>query len=171
MAHFRLGALAILKTLDGQIIRAIFGMADEQKIDTNTLLYALMSNPWYDPAQPNTEKQIKIVRRVGAFRGFGGTFLEPPRIAWTNIGFVAGDNADHWLLMADAFGATLHATEKADSVSISSPFKLERGGRIKNGEASATFPELADVTSYAASQNTLAVTTDLTHAIYLIAFS
>ncbi len=171
MAHYRIGALLILKTPDEKIARVIFGL---DAVNVNALHYALMANPWYVPTKderPRTNDELKIVKRVGSFRGFGGTFLAPPRVMWTKEGFVARDGDENYLLFADAFGATLHRFEKTREEKISSPFKLIRDGTISANGVSAKFSELENATSYAANQHTLAVTTDLTHAICLVALS
>lgn len=170
MAHYRSGALQILKTLDEKIAGAIFGL---DAVDVNALHYALMANPWYEPTtdnrRQNTEKQLKMVKRVGSFRGFGGTFLQPPRVMWTKEGFVARDENESYLVFADAFGATLHRVEKTREDKISLPFQLNRDGKVILEKTFVVIPELANSTSYAANQNTLAVTTELTHAIYFVA--
>ncbi len=170
MAHYRIGALQILKTLDEKIVRVIFGL---DVVDVNALHYALMANPWYVPATDNrtqnTEKRLKVVKRVGSFRGFGGTFLAPPRVMWTKEGFVASDENENYLVFADAFGATLHRVETTREEKISSPFQLNRDGKVMLEKISVVMPELANATSFAANQNTLAVTSELTHAIVFVA--
>lgn len=168
MAQYRLGALQILKTLDAKMAQMLFGLANPPNVDA--LHYALMANPWHDPGLQTTDDQkIKIVKRVGSFRGFGGAFLAPPRVMWTKEGFVASDGDENYLVMADAFGATLHRVEKMREEKISAPIKLNRDGGVTFEKYFATFPELAHATSFATNQNTLAVTTDLTHAICLVA--
>lgn len=174
MAQYRLGALQILKTLDVFLAHTIFGLdANSRNPDVSELHYALMANPWYDPTdgRPQTadRKRIQIVKRVGAFRGFGGTFLSPPHVTWTAQGFVAGDGTENYLVMADVFGAVLVRTEKTKTESASLPFKLSRDGTVAVNGISAKFPELANATSSAGNQNTLAVTTDLSYAICLVA--
>lgn len=169
MAHYRLGALQILKTLDADLVRVIFGL--ESPPDAAALHHALSVNPWYDPARSGAPGTLKIVKRVGKFRGFGGAFLTPPRVFWTGEGFVTTDGADEYLLMADAFGATLHRTTDPRKANIASPFKLHSNGKVTFEKASVTLPELADATSSAANQTTLAVTSGLTHAISLVALA
>ena len=173
MAHYRLSALSILKTLDAKVARTLFGLdADAAQPDTAALHYAFVANPWHNPALANqsatSQNKIQILKRAGAFRGFGGLFLSPPRVMWTRDGFVARDGDNSFLLFVDAFGATFHRVENVSNANVSSAFKLEKNGRVKNDKLSADFPELANATSSAANQTTLAVTTELTHAIYLI---
>ncbi len=167
MAHYRLGALQILKTLDEKMAGAIFGV---DAVDVNALHYALMANPWHLPGTERTPlRSLQIVKRVGAFCGFGGTFLAPPRVMWTNEGFVARDGDENYLVFADAFGATLHRVEQTRAENIASPFKLNREGVVSAKGLTMKFPELANATSFAANQNTLAVTTELTHTVYVVA--
>lgn len=176
MAQYRLDALQILKGLDGNIARVIFGLdADASEPDTSALHYALMANPWYvpvDSGQPTADKkELRVVKRVGAFRGFGGTFVGTPRVSWTRAGFVASDGSENYLLMADAFGATLHRIEKVNAESTAMPFKLGKDGTVRFGEVTGKFPELANATSSTANQTTLAVTTELSYGVYLIALA
>lgn len=171
MAQYRLGALQILKTLDGKLARVLFGLeSDATGPDTDALHYALMANPWYDPtAKQNGARDLQIVKRVGGFRGFGGVFVAPPRVAWTKQGFVATDGKENYALMADAFGAALGHIEAAKAETTAMPFKLSREGQVSLGDVTKNFPELANATSATSNQTTLAVTTDLTYAIYLVA--
>jgi hypothetical protein len=171
MAHYRPGALELLKTLDAPLARTIFGLdANALAPDTGALCEALLSNPWHDPANASSgERALQLVRRVGAFRGFGGSFLTPPRVVWTGAGFVATDEQESYLIHADAFGATLHRTGESKMQRVSSPFQLSPAGEVTREELKTTFPVLAKATSSAANQNTLAVTTEFTHSIFFIA--
>lgn len=177
MAHYRIGALQILKGLEGSIARVIFGLdAKAAEPDVKTLHYALMANPWYEPTTDSRQrttdgKRIKIVKQVGAFRGFGGNFLGTPRVAWTRDGLVASDGKENYLLMADAFGATLHRIDNVKAESTAMPFKLGKDGTVTLGEVTGKFPELANATSSTANQTTLAVTTDLSYGVYLLAMA
>jgi hypothetical protein len=112
------------------------------------------------------------VGRVGAFRGFGGTFIRPPQVTCPGGQFVASDGEQHWLLHADRFGATLHrmaVLPTAPPVMAAPLFKVGLSGKISRGAHSAVFPELMVSHSSAANTHTLAVTTPLSHAVYLIA--
>lgn len=187
MAQYRLSALPVLKTLDAPVARLIFGLGmDAVEPNSEQLHHALMANPWYVPwgdERPRTNDErgtvdhgqqantggIEIVRRVGMFRGFGGTFIKPPQVVWTEAGFVASDGEGDYLITADAFGGTLHRTVDAKKARTNTPFRLGESGEVSVNGMTRTFPELANATSSAGNQTTLAVTTGLSHAVYFVA--
>jgi hypothetical protein len=118
------------------------------------------------------QQHLSLVGRVGAFRGFGGTFIRPPQVTCPGGQFVASDGETHWLLHADLFGATLHRLPAlpTDPPTMAAPlFKVGLGGKVSRGPHSAVFPDLHVSHSSAANRHTLAVTTPLAHAVYLIA--
>jgi hypothetical protein len=123
-------------------------------------------------AEPGAPRRLQLVRRVGAFRGFGGLFMAPPMVICPSGQFVVSDGTGHWLLCADRFGATFHrsAAPLNGPAAMSEPFyRLDTRGKVTRGRHSATFPELAGSQSSAADGATLAVTTPLSHAVYLVA--
>ena len=174
LAHYRQGALDVCRTLDSKVVRAVLGAPDTNTLPTATLLDHLQANPWLNPAStlqlPITNSQLQIAARVGAFRGFGGLFIEPPVVWAADDHFVVSDGEGTWLLTADVFGATFHrADSKAPPAKAGSPFTITKAGNVALGKATRAFPELANANSFAATQTTLAVTTPLSHAVCLIA--
>jgi hypothetical protein len=181
LAQYRQSALARCRALKPNIAGLALGLpgfkasfvtlkARDQLID------ALLADPWLDPAAgaPPTQPSLQISARVGAFRGFGGLFLAPPSVASPGGQFVVTDGDDHWLLFADRFGASLQrvAAPPADKPKMSQPyFQLNLEGQVSKGKLRASFPELARSQSSAANETTLAVTTPLSHAVYLVAVS
>jgi len=86
--------------------------------------------------------------------------------------FYVSDGGHHWLLTADLFGATFHRADHAPAASPSrSPFNMEKGGRVAHGQQTRQFPELESCRSWAANATTLAATSPLSHAVYLIALT
>jgi hypothetical protein len=169
MAHYRTGALELCRALSPAIARAALGLpAADGSLDET--LVQMTADPWFDPARSSEAKSraIKIVTRVGAFRGFGGLFLRPPIVASADEHFLVTDGEDTWLLSADAFGATFHRVAGIPTTKPVTPFSLGPDGRVKAGSLNAKLPELADATSHAANTTTLAVTTALSHAVSLI---
>lgn len=178
LAHYRSEALALaaqLATTSPMLARLALNLPTANTKTApliTTLLNRLNADPWYRPEASPTQPQLTIVARVGAFRGFGGLFLAPPRVSVEQGRFVIQESDAYWLLTADAFGATLHRHERpATSDKVETQFRLEPDGKVSHGQNMATFPELARATSVAATTTTLAVTTALSHAVYLIAFT
>src|SRR5438128_1194244 len=76
-AHFRAGALAAADALPPALalaaVRAPGG-------DWPELRRRLAAAPWFDPSKP-VASGLRVVAHAGAFRGFGGLFVEPPVVA------------------------------------------------------------------------------------------
>ena len=149
-------------------------IAPQSPAALNALLDRLDADPWLRPADAlaaHPGRALKLVARVGAFRGFGGLFMAPPLISASGEHFIARDGDDRWLLTADVFGVTFHHAGDLPAVTGSGAFQLDRTGRVTLGKLSAVFPELANFTSAAGNDRTLAVTTPLSHSIYLVALA
>ncbi len=183
MAHYRLTVLDLCRDLPPPAVLIALGLspqADHPPLDQ--LLESLKANPWLHPDShlPPPTSHLQIVSRVGAFRGFGGLFLAPPAVMSTAEGqFVVRDGEHAWLLTADLFGATLHRADGETLPTKSRPcahFQIDPTGRVSKipvrGQKlshSQTFPDLKGFTAAADNSTTLAVTTPLSHAVYLIA--
>ena len=206
LAHYRQGALALCRRLALPLALAALGVptgsgsdpdggrppvvraavaetASLRPDDLNTLLERLAADPWLRPADAliaNRPRELRIVARAGAFRGFGGLFMAPPVVTASGEHFVAlsprpflpmGAGEARWLLTADVFGATFHRAGDGPTATGSGAFQLDRSGRVTLGKDSKVFPELADFSSAAGNDRTLAVTTPLSHAVYLVALA
>ena len=170
MAHYRDEALALCQQLPGPATRVALSLPPNA--DVASLLAQLAHNPWFRPDAPHSStKSLRVVARVGAFRGFGGLFMAPPTVSLTNGQFIVKDGEQQWLLMADAFGATLHRQIEPTSTAkqSASDFKLIKGIVSKSGCSNLTITELETITSVAGDNVTLAVTTPWSHAVTLIA--
>lgn len=171
MAHFRPGALAILDALPaGLALLAVGAPAGE---DWPAVRGALQENPWFAPG--DARRGTRIAARAGAFRGFGGLFARPPRVASDGEQLFVQSGDDCWLLIADAFGATFHRAELPEFAAAwsrsSEPARgrLDRERRtiaVEGGELPLTLP--GPITSVAATSTTLALTTAHSHAILLV---
>lgn len=179
LAHFREGALEICRRLEPSLARAALGIPDTgSEPPLATILQRLQADPWLDPAAvsegPEKQRRLWIVARVGAFRGFGGLFLCPPRVALSGGRFFVADSEACWLLTADRFGATLHRAGialPAGPPCRSPRFQVDRSGRVTAGGQTMLFSELKECTSFASDATTLAVTVPLSHAVYLLALA
>lgn len=157
LAHLRASALAAGDLLPSQVASALLGAP---KLEWHALRGRLSADPWWNPAEPEAPAP-RLARIVGAFRGFGGTFLRPPRVVAVDGQLVAHAANECWAVHADAFGAT-----------------LQRGDPALLGQASQppyasplALPSLGRVTSLAYVPKTIAVTGDASHQIALVAVS
>jgi hypothetical protein len=179
LAHYRQSALERCRALPPNIAGLALGLPRVKASFLNaktrdSLINALLANPWLDPAapEPPSNPALKIVARVGAFRGFGGLFMTPPNVSCPGGQLVVSDGDDQWLLFADRFGATFQraASPPAGKPKMSQPyFQLSLEGQLTKGALRATFPELERSQSSAANDTTLAVSSPLSHAVYLVA--
>jgi hypothetical protein len=179
MTHFRQGALVAAAELPQSLTLAALGApasAAWQEIQSR-----LAVDPWFDPSQPQGSvpagtSGLRVAARAGAFRGFGGLFTEPPRVAASGENFLVQSGQECWLLSADVFGATFHRAPLEDFQAASSNRSLPAGldvskGRIVWKGHRHRIPTLAEFTSAAANATTLALTSPLTHAVVLVALS
>ncbi len=174
LAHYRPSALDLARTLEPRLARAALGLPKDSP-PIQTIIKDLLADPWLPPAYADGKRsknlELKIVARVGAFRGFGGLFLAPPTVACSDGEFHVSDNDKQWRLTADLFGATFHRAETMPRATglKGSPFKLNEGGTVSHGKYTRVFSELESFKSAAYNATTLAVTVSLSNAVYLVA--
>ncbi|MEI6208894.1 MAG: hypothetical protein WCP20_19110 [Desulfuromonadales bacterium] len=144
------------------------------------ILSRLARDPWYDPAKParvgKGGERLRPVRRIGAFRGFGGLFIEPPRVTVSDRSILVRSGDECWLLTADCFGATFHRCDPALFAACDCqktlPGGMELDGTtIRRDGFSLNLGQLGAISSAAATVDTLAITSPLTHSIVLIALT
>jgi hypothetical protein len=114
--------------------------------------------------------------QAGAFRGFGGLFVEPPRVALAKDHFLVRSGPECWLLTADVFGATFHRSSPAEFEAAVKQSSLPPGLKVKDSKLTwqkerFEIASLGKVTSVAANATTLALTSELTHTVVLVAFN
>jgi hypothetical protein len=156
LAHFRAAALAAGDALPSRVAAEILGAP---KLEWSELRARLAEDPWWDPSLATPARAPRVAAVVGAFRGFGGLFLGPPRVGVADGHFVVAESGQNWLLAADAFGATFsrtdeNAAQSLDPGAVRLPLEL---------------PSIGVITSAATLGTTLAVTGDATHQVTLIA--
>ncbi|HJQ27303.1 MAG TPA: hypothetical protein VKA60_25680 [Blastocatellia bacterium] len=178
LAEYRDGALAACLSMDEAMARAALGLADAEETHVATIIERLRQDRWLAPAAAaratDAEKRLRVVAVVGAFRGFGGVFVEPPRVLLHEGEWLAYDREACWLVTADLFGATFHRAGQrppAGDRPAQFDFKLDRSGHVMKATHAATFAQLADASSSAATDTTLAVTLPRSHSIYFVALS
>ena len=169
LAHFRAGALAVADALPAELALAAVGAGPEA--DWKELRRALERDPWFVPG--SGEPAVGVARTAGAFRGFGGLFTAPPRVAAGGGQLLVTSGGETWVLCADAFGATFHRAGEEPPAKAGTG-SLPEGGRLTPGAlawqgATIALPPCRKVTSFAALPSTLALTFELTHEVVLVA--
>jgi len=173
LAHYRAGALELCQRLPSALVRAALQLPADGNSDTAGWVQRLAADPWLLPDQAgDRSRALRIVRRVGAFRGFGGLFLQPPLVYTHGEHFLVTDGAARWLLLADAFGAVfqrVEALQPENTTGQTAPFQLDGHGVVSCDGQQQQFDDLAGFTSAACAAGTLAVTSELSYAISLVA--
>lgn len=188
MAHFRDGALDACLRLAPALAREALALADYEDAalleEVGELVARLRPDPWLAPWVASQvasqgerrdlaiQRELKVVATVGAFRGFGGVFTSQPEVVAADGDFYVYDNENCWLMTADLFGATLHrmgATLPELTAAAPTDYQMDKAGKVSKGSQRASFPHLAEPTSVAANDTTLAVTLRHSFGVYLIA--
>ncbi len=171
MAQHRQGALASCRTLDPELGLRVLGMAGSDPARFNPMLDRLQVDPWLAPQNAfEAPSTLRVVSIIGAFRGFGGHFQNPPRVFASRGSIIAADRENDWAVVADLWGSALLALSTSpQKENGGSDFHLSRDGEVTFGQARVTFAGLANATSSASDGRTLAVTIDQSHQIFLIA--
>jgi hypothetical protein len=166
LAHYRTSALAVADQLPEALAVAAVGGAGAWA----PLRARLSADPWFVPTGAAAR-----VRSVGAFRGFGGLFRAPPRVASSGSHLVVSSADDAWLLAVDAFGATLHRAtpdERAARPTLALPAGVRWSGqKLTVGGRELAAPIAGELTSAAADDTTLVLTSSLTHSIAVVALT
>jgi len=168
LAHYRSGALSLCRSLPPRLVSAAFGVPE---VELQATLSRLDRDPWFVPSAPGLG--FRVVGSVGSFRGFGGAFLAPPRVARAGQQLFVSSADDAWLLALDAFGCTFHRARPEELAGAS--FDIERAGVSVDAAQVNAFGQrlpLADkgpVTSVVGNLNTLLFTTAHSYAVNVVA--
>lgn len=174
LAHYRSSALDVCRTLPSALQAAVLGLPGADAGEARRALEGLCISRWFDPARRGGGEglQIRVMARAGAFRGFGGPFVRPPRVAAADRRLLATDGETVREIHADRFGCTLI---RVDVVPPPPPPAGETaalvrpGGRVCFRGLEAGFPALDGVVAAASDGETLAVTLGRSHAVWLLA--
>ncbi len=176
LSHYREGALSSCRNLKNEIACAALGINETK--DLENLLVQIEQDPWLNPKEFSNgvrqEKRLRVVSVVGAFRGFGGLFIAPPKVTYCDEQFLVYDSENWWAMTADIFGTTFHRIGQTISSlkNESNPkFRIDKNGNVEMNSQNTSFHHLAQGTSFAADETTLAVTLPLSHSVYLIGMS
>jgi hypothetical protein len=161
MAHYREGALDALKSLPPRMAAEILGTEEVE-----AAVERFRGDRWSTAGPAG----LRVVARIGAFRGFGGLFLRPPRVLAVDDDLYVTDGTDFWWVCADTFGATFHRCEEPGPArEDGGPGRLSDDGTVRWDGEEARMPLLAGALSHAWTSDTLAVSLPLSHHVYLVA--
>lgn len=162
-AHYREAALKAADEVPEATALGALGTSDTAWSEVRARLAA---NRWWMPDGTVPDGGVE----VGAFTGLGGAFDRPPEIRAGSQGFHVRSGARHFLLVADAFGATLHSASADDFDANDAPRHLPalRGSVLEADDRRVTFDLPADGLAVVVNADTVAVTSPFTHAIRLL---
>jgi hypothetical protein len=176
MAQYRTGGIETARRLRVELVRSMFAWAEA--VDVTAAIHRMYYDPWLRPEDaiepPSTNASVRVVAKVGSFRGFGGEFLRPPVVRYLDGRFVATDFAGEvqsvWSLFADVFGAVF----VRDSANIADDSKNSRAAnsvdKVQWDAVVATIGDEANLYSVASDGgSTVALTVRTSHQVYLIA--
>ena len=176
LAQYRAGALAVARQMDAALAAGALGLpATTAGSALHVALDRMAGNPWLTPAEAlsgaGDPKRLRLVRRAGAFRGFGGPFLRPPVVVRAGDQWLVSDGETTFGLIADAFGEYFHRLDQpAPTIARAlSQVTLDGRGGVQWGQAAARCDDLTAHTSIAADEVTLAVTIPTSHHVFLLA--
>jgi hypothetical protein len=183
MPQYRHAALQTLAQLDSALACGALGLpAATTPGQLARVCERLQESVWnrieLDP--PRSTTRLQIVRTVGRFRGFGGEFLRPPRASCAEGSLLISDSQSRWQLLADCYGAHFHRIgpaprpsrrhrRESPAISCEDPVRIGRDGTLTWKRLQERFPELQNATSAASDGQTLAVTIEDSHHVFLVA--
>src|SRR4051812_4104954 len=142
LAHFRRGAIAAAAALpQALVLDAVGAPPGSQWHDVEA---GLLASEWFDPAKPHGQRTkgpdgaVPNVKTVGAFRGFGGVFVDPPRVTFAAGHFHVLSGDECWLLTADLYGATFHRVTSNDAQFLKPIASPPSGVRLPEGRGTLT---------------------------------
>lgn len=172
LASARSRALELLGALPAALSATLLGVRADAALHGR--IEALRSSPWTRPNLPlAATPRLAFIGSVGGFRGFGGPFLRPPRVALGEDGsLLATDGREVVALFADAFGVELTRVP-VPPASVAAPGEEARpvllAGRIVAGNQGLDVSFLGPLTSAAEQGGTLAFTSARSHRVHLVA--
>jgi hypothetical protein len=174
MVRFRASALEIVERLPPQLAAQSLGLDAQSSADALTrVIGRLRADVWLTAEQAaqlsDPPRTLRIVGRVGDFRGFGGVFLRPPSVGCLGQSLFVSDGSGTWELLADAYGSELRRTSQSVATKTDSAVQISAEGQVRWESEPVIFSELSGPQSYCAAGRTLAVTLTTSHHVYLLA--
>ncbi len=176
LAQYRAGALAVARQMDAALAAGALGLPTSTEAAALRLaLDRMAGNPWLTPTEAlsgaGDPKRLRLVRRAGAFRGFGGPFLRPPVVAFADGQWLASDGETTFGLIADVFGEHFFRLDQP-APAVTGTMKsvvIDSSGAVQWGQAAARWEALTARSSLATDEVTLAVTLPTSHHVFLLA--
>lgn len=175
LPEYRTGALRHCRRLPTKLVRELLHLpADGPDSQVGAALDALENDPWASPRLSGPANlTIRLMATCGAFRGFSGLFLYPPRVSCENQSLFVSDSLNTWQITADAFGQSFHRSDvvpQGRRVRVATrSVQIDGQGLVTWGRTQQSFPELANCSSQAFDGRTLAVTLPDSFHVYLLA--
>lgn len=171
LAHFREGALQLADTLPPELVLKALGVAESRPWPE--IRDRLLSDPWFNPATPTDSPAFRVVGQAGTFRGLGGLFMEPPLVRANSSHFIVKSAEACWILTADVFGATFHrgTAEEFASGSTTGPDLEAKGSQVRWKENWYEIPFGNGISSCGATATTVALTSEMSHSVLLLALT
>lgn len=163
MAHYREGAFDAGDRLPDAV--AIAAAGAPRDLSWGDFKSRSLANRWWSPDTQIAAAGIEF----GAFTGFGGAFASPPVVRASPQGFHVRSGDRHFLLVADIYGATLHAADALafDSVEEGRTLPL-RSGFLVAEDRRVALDLPSEGLAAVANADTIAVTSPFSHAIRLL---
>ncbi len=161
LAHLRASALHSASSMPPALALAVVGAPPSSV--WSQVLSDHLQNPWYGFSPDGQLLDLPTEpRRIGAFRGFGGLFSTPPLVGTSGEHILIRSGEDSWLLIADAFGATLHRADANESAAMTAP-----GTKSLTATLRRQIPAGQAPTSCALTPHSFAFTTAQSHAVFV----
>lgn len=166
-SHFRQNALAAGDFLPPDLACAAVGSHGD---NWQGLVSRYKANDWWQPESGLRQSEKGYL--FGRFSGYGGRFNRPPSVRACAQGFFVMSGEAAFLMIADAYGATLHGASVEEFEAASANFGADNvaliGNQIAIGERRVSLDWPADGLGLAYNQHTIAVTSPYSYAIRLL---
>jgi hypothetical protein len=177
LTHYRSGALQTCEKLHLDLIKIALGIPVDLSLSQDVLISRLNEDPWLQPqyAGQSPGKTRLLLRRSGAFSGFGGGFITPPQVKPGGRGFAVRAADRYFLFFADIFGSVLlplcreeydQEVAAAGSEEANPSFKLSPLGTLEYGRFSFSLPRLSGFSSFSSDGHTFSAALPLSHSLF-----
>ncbi len=179
MAQYRQKAIEICKSMNIALLETTLDIPNLRNINIENFFSRLEIDPWLsleNAMKENSPKRNFIISRVGNFSGFGGQFLNPPKVELLDQEFILYDKKNFYALFIDFFGSHLQRISKDTYLKLSSirkkniksDFIVTKEGKIQNGKEEIQYLPLANYSSIAGNEHTCCITSPYSHSFFVV---